>query len=73
MRKEKEMNLWTEIDHRYMTEESEGEDDSITVHELPWRSSGTCVTVLLVYQSVRISCISCFLCHCDVGHVNVHA
>ena len=59
MRKEKEMNLWMEIDHRYMTEESEGEDDSITVHEQPWQSPGTCVTVLLVYQS-SISLSPCF-------------
>ena len=38
--KTKELELWRGIDHKYMTEESEGEDDTITVHELPWRSTG---------------------------------
>jgi len=36
----KESELWASIDCRYMTEESEGEEDKIHQHELPWRSRG---------------------------------
>ena len=38
--------MWGEVDYRYMTEESEGEDDTITVHELAWRSTGMLLLIV---------------------------
>ena len=32
--------MWAAIDWQYMTEESEGEDETITRHRLLWRSNG---------------------------------
>ena len=30
--------MWSEIDYKYMTEEREGEDDTIKQYKRPWRS-----------------------------------
>ena len=38
LKKTRESEMWSEIDYKYMTEESEGEDDTIKQHKLPWRS-----------------------------------
>lgn len=40
MKREKDINKWSEIDYTYMTEESSGEDNSVNIHQLPWRSEG---------------------------------
>lgn len=37
---EESPEMWADIDYRYMTEESEGENDSINRHKLTWRSRG---------------------------------
>ena len=47
MKKPDEGEKWGAIDWRYMTEESDGEDDTISQHRLPWRSkSMSCVVIL---------------------------
>ena len=41
LKKAKERDLWQSIDYRFMTDESEGEDDKgefVLRHPLPWRS-----------------------------------
>ena len=40
MKSDREKRCWESIDHRYMTDESEGEGDSIVRHPLPWLSYG---------------------------------
>ena len=41
LRGDAEKEKWTSIDYRYMTEESESDDDSvIRQHKLQWRSQG---------------------------------
>ena len=38
LKKDRERSFWNAIDYRFMTEESEGEDDTVVRHMLPWRS-----------------------------------
>ena len=38
LKKDCEQSFWNAIDYRFMTEESEGEDDTVLHHMLPWRS-----------------------------------
>ena len=44
LKDDKERELWSKLDHNYMTDQSEHEDDNgdivIHQHELPWRSHG---------------------------------
>ncbi len=40
LRSAKETELWPAIDYRYMTKESEGDDDTVHQHKLPWHSRG---------------------------------
>jgi len=34
----KEKEKWKEIDHRFMTEESNVDEEAVVQHKLPWRS-----------------------------------
>lgn len=38
LRNEKERERWMQIDYRYMTEESDMDEDKVGQHKLPWRS-----------------------------------
>ena len=38
LKKDQERSFWDAIDYHFMTEESEGEDDTVVRHMLPWRS-----------------------------------
>ena len=46
LRNPKQAERWASIDYRYMTEESEGEEDKIHQHVLPWRSQGLPIPLL---------------------------
>ena len=42
--------MWGELDWKFMTEESSGDEDSLHQHPLPWRSKGEdCVHVGCTY------------------------
>ena len=51
LKKTRESEMWSEIDYKYMTEESEGEDDTIKQHKLPWRSRSK------FYTCIYVSCL----------------
>ena len=38
LRNDKEKEKWKEIDHRFMTEESDVDEEAVAQHKLPWRS-----------------------------------
>ena len=38
LRNDKEREKWKEIDHRFMTEESDVDEVAVAQHKLPWRS-----------------------------------
>ena len=38
LRNEKEREKWKEIDYRFMTEESDVDEEAVAQHKLPWRS-----------------------------------
>ena len=40
IKKDKELQRWNEIDHHYMTEESDDNEGGILQHKLTWRSEG---------------------------------
>ena len=48
LKKEKEREKWSQIDYRYMTEESDS-DDVIRQHKLTWRSESEFNTLVLNY------------------------
>ena len=40
LKKARESEMLADIDHRYMTEESDGENDPINQHKPTWQSQG---------------------------------
>ena len=40
LKKARESEMLADIDHRYMTEESDGENDTINQHKPTWQSQG---------------------------------
>ena len=50
LRNEKERERWMQIDYRYMTEESDMDEDKVGQYKLPWRSNSNviCYYIYLV-------------------------
>ena len=38
LKRDRERSCWDSTDYQFMTEESEGEDNKVVRHLLPWRS-----------------------------------
>ena len=46
--KEREKEKWSSIDYRFMTYESDTEEDVVLQHKLVWRSEGTVLFMFFV-------------------------
>ena len=46
LKKDKEREKWMQIDYRYMTEESDMDEERVGQHKLPWRSYSNVIYIL---------------------------
>ena len=48
---DKEREKWKQLDHRFMTDESDVDEEAVAQHKLTWRSESKCCALVCISQT----------------------